>query len=216
MKSVAKTLKKELNEALYESVMHLVNEGAGAGYTVEISDLKLGNFKVLGTKFVNNGHEEKVAKFTADILPCVVEWSAEGYYDGVDHTGVYYDGELMREYSDEDNSVEGGTVTGYVYLSDVGDGKVKKSDVLEYLNDYANVINISTMYGRGWSHVNLGSPVFTFNDVDIDGNYADIHIEQINIKAQNIANNVNWYFENAYKFDEIFGVEDDEDDFDEE
>ena len=62
MKSVAKTVKKELNEALYESVMHLVNEGAGAGYTVEISDLKLGNFKVLGTKFVNNGHEEKVAK----------------------------------------------------------------------------------------------------------------------------------------------------------
>ena len=40
--------------------MHHVNEGAGAGYTVEISDLKLGNFKVIGTKFVNNGHEEKV------------------------------------------------------------------------------------------------------------------------------------------------------------
>ena len=157
--------------------MHHVNEGAGAGYTVEISDLKLGNFKVIGTKFVNNGHEEKVAKFTADILPCVVEWSADGYDDGVDHTGVYYDGELMMEYSDEDNSVEGGTVTGYVYLSDVGDGKVKKSDVLEYLNDYASVINISTMYGGGWSHVNLGSPVFTFNDIDVDGNYADIHIE---------------------------------------
>ena len=196
--------------------MHHVNEGAGAGYTVEISDLKLGNFKVHGTKFVDNGHEEKVAKFTADILPGVVEWSAEGYYDGVDHTGVYYDGELMMEYSDEDNSVEGGTVMGYVYLSDVGDGKVKKSDVLDYLNDYASVINISTMYGGGWSHVNLGSPVFTFNDIDIDGNYADIHIEQINIQAPNIADNVNWYFANAYKFDEIFGREDDEDEFDEE
>ena len=171
--------------------MHHVNEGAGAGYTVEISDLKLGNFKVLGTKFVDNGHEEKVAKFTADILPGVVEWSANGYYEGVDHTGVFYDGELMMEYSDEDNSVEGGTVMGYVYLSDVGDGKVKKSDVLEYLNDYASVINISTMYGGGWSHVNLGSPVFTFNDIDIDGNYADIHIEQINIQAPNIADNVN-------------------------
>ena len=202
-------------KALYESVMHHVNEGAGAGYTVEISDLKLGNFKVLGTKFVDNGHEEKVAKFTADILPGVVEWSADGYDDGVDHTGVYYGGELMMEYSDEDNLVEGGTVTGYVYLSDVGDGKVKKSDVLEYLNDYASVINISTMYGGGWSHVNLGSPVFTFNDIDVDGNYADIHIEQINIQAPNIADNVNWYFANAYKFDEIFG-EEDEDDFDEE
>ena len=121
----------------------------------------------------------------------------------------------MIESSDEDNSVEGGTVTGYVYLSDVGDGKVKKSDVLEYLNDYASVINISTMYGGGWSHVNLGSPVFTLNDIDVDGNYADIHIEQINIQAPNIADNVNWYFENAYKFDEIFG-EEDEDAFDEE
>ena len=210
-------MKQKAIKALYESVMHHVNEGAGAGYTVEISDLKLGNFKVLGTKFVDNGHEEKVAKFTADILPGVVEWSANGYYEGVDHTGVFYDGELMMEYSDEDNSVEGGTVMGYVYLSDVGDGKVKKSDVLEYLNDYASVINISTMYGGGWSHVNLGSPVFTFNDIDIDGNYADIHIEQINIQAPNIADNVNWYFANAYKFDEIFGVEDeDEDDFDEE
>ncbi|WQJ53218.1 MAG: hypothetical protein [Hatfieldvirus porci] len=210
-------MKQKAIKALYESVMHHVNEGAGAGYTVEISDLKLGNFKVLGTKFVDNGHEEKVAKFTADILPCVVEWSANGYYEGVDHTGVFYDGELMIEYSDEDNSVEGGTVMGYVYLSDVGDGKVKKSDVLEYLNDYASVINISTMYGGGWLHVNLGSPVFTFNDIDIDGNYADIHIEQINIKAPNIADNVNWYFENAYKFDEIFGGDDeDEDEFDEE
>lgn len=208
-------MKQKAIKALYESVMHHVNEGAGAGYTVEISDLKLGNFKVLGTKFVDNGHEEKVAKFTADILPGVVEWSANGYYEGVDHTGVFYDGELMMEYSDEDNSVEGGTVMGYVYLSDVGDGKVKKSDVLEYLNDYASVINISTMYGGGWSHVNLGSPVFTFNDIDIDDNYADIHIEQINIQAPNIADNVNWYFANAYKFDEIFGVED-EDDFDEE
>ncbi|WQJ52149.1 MAG: hypothetical protein [phage Lak_Megaphage_RVC_AP3_GC31] len=210
-------MKQKAIKALYESVMHHVNEGAGAGYTVEISDLKLGNFKVLGTKFVDNGHEEKVAKFTADILPCVVEWSANGYYEGVDHTGVFYDGELMIEYSDEDNSVEGGTVMGYVYLSDVGDGKVKKSDVLEYLNDYASVINISTMYGGGWLHVNLGSPVFTFNDIDIDGNYADIHIEQINIKAPNIADNVNWYFENAYKFDEIFGGDDeDENEFDEE
>ena len=208
-------MKQKAIKALYESVMHHVNEGAGAGYTVEISDLKLGNFKVLGTKFVDNGHEEKVAKFTADILPCVVEWSANGYYKGVDHTGVFYDGKLMMEYSDEDNSVEGGTVMGYVYLSDVGDGKVKKSDVLEYLNDYASVINISTMYGGGWSHVNLGSPVFTFNDIDIDENYADIHIEQINIQAPNIADNVNWYFENAHKFDDIFG-EEDEDDFDEE
>ena len=209
-------MKQKAIKALYESVMHHVNEGAGAGYTVEISDLKLGNFKVLGTKFVDNGHEEKVAKFTADILPGVVEWSANGYYEGVDHTGVFYDGELMMEYSDEDNSVEGGTVMGYVYLSDVGDGKVKKSDVLEYLNDYASIINISTMYGDGWSHVNLGSPVFTFNDIDIDGNYADIHIEQINIKAPNIADNVNWYFANAYKFDKIFGGDDDEDEFDEE
>lgn len=209
-------MKQKAIKALYESVMHHVNEGAGAGYTVEISDLKLGNFKVLGTKFVDNGHEEKVAKFTADILPGVVEWSAEGYYEGVDHTGVFYDGELMIEYSDEDNSVEGGTVTGYVYLSDVGDGKVKKSDVLEYLDDYASEIKISTMYGGGQSHVDLGSPVFTFNDIDIDGNYADIHIEQINIQAPNIADNVNWYFANAYKFDEIFDVEEDEDDFDEE
>ena len=49
-------------KALYERVMHHVNEGGGAGYTVEISNLKLGNFKVLGTRFVSTGFEEWVVR----------------------------------------------------------------------------------------------------------------------------------------------------------
>lgn len=203
MASVAKTVKKTLNE------------GAGAGYTVTINDLKLGNFKILGTEFINNNHKVRIAKFKADILPCVVEWSAEGYYDGVDHEGVYYNNELMMEYTDDDNTVEGGNVTGYVYLDDISNNTPTKSEIIEYLQDYASSIDISTMYGGGWSHVDLGSPVFTFNDLQIDGNYYDIEIDQINIKAPNIADNVNWYFKNSYRFDEIF-VDDFDEDEDEE
>ena len=210
-------------KALYESIMksvaktvkHALNEGAGAGYTVEISDLKLNNFKVLDTKFIRDGKKpEKVIAFTANIMPCIVEWSAKGYYEGVTHEGIYYDGELMQEYTDDDNTVEGGTVKGYVYLDDINATNPTKRDVLKYLEDYASNINISVMYGGGWSHVDLNSPVFSFQNFDIDGNYDDIHIDEINIKAPNIADNINWYFANAYKFDEIFGV--DEDEFDEE
>lgn len=203
---------KNNKRALYESIMNKVskvvkqslNEGAGAGYTVTIDGLTATNISV---SEINT--EECTAKFTADIKPCIVEWSAEDYYNGVDSKGIYYNGILEVPYDKEDKQVDGGHIEGVYYYDDYDYQDEEPSDI-DMKSDIAKELrypfSVEDMFGAGWTHVNLSDDI-TFNDVEV-GQY--ITIETATVHAPHIASNINWFFENYYQFDELFGYDEDE------
>lgn len=203
MASVAKEVKKALNE------------GAGAGYDVtfeglNVKSVRLGETEVRG--------KDKIIKFTATLNKDIVEWKAIGYYEGVTSEGIYYNDMLVDDFDDEQKTVKGGKISGWVYFEDVVDsqptwesGPITKKDVKEYIVKWLTDFNITSMYGAGWVHSNLTDPI-VLTDIDIEDHYhvSYVHIDTIEIDAPEITKTVNWYFENYLDFDKIFGEDEDE------
>lgn len=200
-------------EEEYESVNYKqhkpLNEGAGAGYTVTLEGLQIDTNSI---KIISRDKSE--VKFTANIKPCVLDrWDAEGYYDAVCSDGIYYDGILMEEYNEEDRKVESGIIEGNLDMRYID----ADDDVMDIITDQlSGGITVSAMYGGGWSHCNLGD-TFTLNHshgYEINKDAEDVLITEVTVTAPNIGKDVDWFFENVHKFDEIFGDEGyDEDDF---
>ena len=151
---------------------NLVNEGAGAGYEITVEDIEID--KVLSVKM---GDEEgSWAEFEATIKPCNVVVSAEGYYD------VFC--------KDEHVKIEGGTIKGTVF--DTIDYFKSEEDALEYAKSdlEGSLIDIKTMYGRGWVHSYLpedGDITFTG---EMEATYCHT-IDKINIQSQEMSDIVN-------------------------
>ena len=74
---------------------------------------------------------------------------------------------------------------------------------------------VSVMYGSGWSHSNLDTEMFTLESNHTYGgiteSYDGIIVYKADIKSPNIAEDINWFFENVQDFDELFGDEYNED-----
>lgn len=204
--------KKELYNSIMESVSNQVkkvlNEGAGAGYDVAFEGLSLTNVQIIGTDIRNN---EDVYKFTADIKPCILrKWSAIGYYCGVDSDGVYNEaGHQILDYGSDDKRVTGGNVTGYIYIDDVeyynADHEDTEEAGLEYINDHCDDFNIKVSYGAGWVHANLPNPI-VFENVETDytptwGGSEPVYFERMEIEAEDVVLNINWYFEHWTELD---------------
>lgn len=196
MASVAKEVKKALNE------------GAGAGYTVIIDGLNATNIQ-LGEKTMKGNDE--IIKFTADIVPGVVEkWSAESYYDYISSDGLEYDGQILQEYDDEDKQVNGGSIEGYIYIDDIYDAN--EEDAINYIQDHLSDFMIEVQYGSGWVHIDLTNPM-EFEDCEAkvrDHYYGSetVYFDKIQIDAENIVDDINWFFEHTGEFEEIFGLKD--------
>ena len=201
--------KKELYNSIMESVStqvkKVLNEGAGAGYDVEISGLNISDIKI-GKREIKG--KDEIIHFSAIIEPSIVEWSAMGYYDGVTSEGIEYNGDILIDYSDEDREVQGGTVYGYVYAQDVEDydGREHNSDdgaALYYIKEHLEDFKIKTKYGVGWLHVDLTNPM-VFHDIEVSyesRRYECVFIDTIEIIAEQIVDDINWFFENK---DEIY------------
>ena len=209
-KNTIKLNEEQFRQMIKESVRGMLNEGPGAGYTVKFDGLQASNFQIVK----NDG--EKIY-FKGQITPSVVEWSAIGYYGGPSNEGVWYDNDLVQEYDDEDNTVQGGSLEGYVYVEDVADynGNVDEQEILGYISDCLAGFGFEQMYGGGYCHADLGNPI-VFNDVEVEVNYTTFFIEQIQIDAPNITANCNWWFEHWCEFDKIFGPDADEEEIPEE
>lgn len=216
-------MKKDNKKALYESIMTAVakevkkalNEGAGAGYDV--------TFEGLNVKSVRLGKPEmkgrdEIIKFTATLDKSVVEWKAIGYYEGVTSKGIYYNDDLVDDFDDQQKTVEGGEVSGYVYLEDVRNRRptwesapIKRTDIKAFIIDWLTDFSVTSMYGRGWIHQNLTDPII-LTDIEVQDSYhvSYVYIDTIEIKAPEITKVVNWYFENYLDFDKIYGDDEEE------
>ena len=210
-----KLLHKSIMESVSKSLGKTLNEGAGAGYDVtfeglNVNTIKVGNYELKG--------DDRIVRFTAILGKSIVEWKAIGYYDGITSDGVYYDDHLVEEFDDLQKTVEGGQLSGYVYLDDVENGKpswdsseVDKDDVYNFIKEWLTDFSFTTMYGGGWVHANLQNPM-VFEDIEIEDNYSStyVFIDTIEIDAPEIAETINWYFANYLDFDQIYGDDLDE------
>ena len=129
----------------------LVKEGAGAGYDVGISDLKIG--KVTEVKELEDGDYS----FTATITPGFYEISASDYYND-----FFWQ---EHEFGDTPEAkIDGGVIHGTISTWEDTDDP---EEWVRYQVE-GSTLNISFMYGGGWSHANLPE----------DGQlYIDEHIE---------------------------------------
>lgn len=210
-----KLLHKNIMESLSKTLGKTLNEGAGAGYDVTIKGLTATNIEVLGKE--TKGKDE-IVKFHAELVPGQVEWEAQDYYDGFDSTGIFYDGMQVDEIDDEQRHIDGGEIYGYVYLQDVGDydngyGDSEEEEVTNYIEEHLNDFEFKTMYGSGWSHIDLDDPM-EFEDIEVsyqNRGYECVFIDKIIINAPEITAVINWFFENKDNFEEIYGLTDDED-----
>ena len=202
-------------ESISKSLGKTLNEGAGAGYDVTFEGLNVNTIKVGKYDLKDN---DRIVRFTATLGKSIVEWKAIGYYDGITSDGVYYDDHLVEEFDDLQKTVEGGQLSGYVYLDDVENGKpswdsgeVDKDDVYNFIKEWLTDFSFTTMYGAGWVHANLQNPM-VFEDIEIVDNYSSIYvfIDTIEIDAPEIAEIINWFFANYLDFDQIYGDDLDE------
>ena len=156
MKKKIKLNENQLRGVIRES-LRLLNEGPGAGYDVTIEGLNVNDIQLKGGR----NKDGIFFKFNGNIKPGVVTWKAEGYYyyDAVTSDGIEYDGNIVREFDDEENTIQGGTVEGCVYMNDSNffqknstmtiDGL--KQDIMSELTDF----KVKNMIGGGYSHTNL-------------------------------------------------------------
>lgn len=194
-------LKSLIKNIVLESMgKQVLNEGPGAGYTMKFKGLSVTNVQITG----DDGEQ---IHFTADLKPGVVKWSAEGYYGGPTSEGVWYDNAIVEEYDDVDNMVNGGKVEGYIYKDELYEGRPAEYTIASLLSDFG----FEQMVGGGYTHMNLDNPM-AFNDVEVKDAGGYIFIDQIQIDAKNIVENTNWWFENWYRFDEIYNNDEDYDD----
>lgn len=213
-----KLLHKNIMESLSKTLGKTLNEGAGAGYDVTIKGLTATNIEVLGKETKGN---DEIVKFHAELVPGQVEWEAQDYYDGFDSTGIFYDGMQVEEIDDEQRHVDGGEIYGYVYLQDVGDydngyGNSEEEEATNYIEEHLNDFEFKTMYGSGWTHVDLDDPM-EFENIEVsyqNRGYECVFIDKIIINAPEITAVINWFFENKDNFEEIYGLTDEDNDED--
>lgn len=198
---MAKTIKiseNMLRKVIAESVRTYLNEDAGAAYDINIEGLNVQNIQITGS-------DENTVDFTAEIVPGQCEWKAASYYHAVDsREGVFNsDGDLLVEFDDNDKKIDGGVISGYLYLGGYEDNEVENAaEIIK--DDVLSDFDVDVVYGAGWSHVNLDSPEFSFKDFDIDGAYYTVHVNEIKLNAKGIADSINWFFANCDKLDEIY------------
>lgn len=212
--------KQVLRGIIRESLQGLMTEGAGAGYDVTFEGLKATDIRITGTEVKQNLHStDKIVKFTASLAPSIVEWKAIGYYEGVTSEGIYYDNDLVDEFDDLQKTVNGGSISGWVYYEDVNNSaptweteSATEEDVVRFINDWLSDFSFTTMYGSGWSHVNLTDPMI-FKNIEIKDNYhvTYVYINTIEISAPEITKTINWYFDNYLDFGKIYGGEEEMD-----
>lgn len=196
---------KKLYEAIMSSVAKQVkkaiNEGAGAGYTVSFEGLALDEIDEKSIRRSKDSNGEPIFRFKATLSDSLVTWQAEDYYDGVSSEGIYYNGDIIEEFDDSQRTINGGTIEGHVYMSDVkdylGENIVNVDDIIDYIQRHLEEFSIETMFGRGWIHIDLDDPI-KFHNIEITDYYgsSNVFIDTIIINAPEITKTINWFFKN--------------------
>jgi hypothetical protein len=177
----------------------LVKEGAGAGYTVTIKDLKFG--KILDKKITNveddpfGCYECKV-----EILPGEYEISAEDYYNDF----FWQDHEFGATPKAQ---IDGGVAT-VVYSKQWEDDEQAEQDLREQVENIE--LDITFDYGHGWVHVDLPREKIVADHVNVKNSEYYAGILDIELNAPDLADVVNYGFQSIYDRDEDEGGEEEE------
>jgi hypothetical protein len=188
-------------ESLSKTLGKTLNEGAGAGYTVSFEGLALDEIDEKSIRRSKDSNGEPIFRFKATLSDSLVTWQAEDYYDGVSSEGIYYNGDIIEEFDDSQRTINGGTIEGHVYMSDVkdylGENIVNVDNIIDYIQYHLEEFSIETMFGRGWIHIDLDDPI-EFHNIEITDYYgsANVFIDTIIINAPEITKTINWFFKN--------------------
>ena len=179
----------------------LVKEGAGAGYTVRIKDLKFGTIKekklVKGKERYDDYYECQV-----EILPGEYEIAAEDYYND-----FFWQ---EHEFGETPTAQIDGGVATIVYTTNSYDED--EADV-ELHNELENQeMDIAFGYGWGWVHADLPKDKPIESDhVDVEGREFYGSIEKLELNAPDLADAVNCGHQSIYDRDEEEPEEDEDD-----
>ena len=192
----AETIAEEYGSKVNESTKKLVKEGAGAGYDIEIKDVKIDKvLKFEESDYKSKYSSEKWYKFEATIKPGIHEIDANTYYD-----------RLVTDY-DNEVTIESGTIYGEVGIwEDEGDERTLEEKIRDEIEGIK--ITISTMYGGGWIHAYLPEDGnIEFERVDFKPDSYSFTIDKFNFKSPEMANVINWNYDHI-------GEEDNDEDVD--
>ena len=165
---------------------NLVNEGAGAGYTVEIKGLKFG--KIIDYKWEKGKKSwEDSCKVKVEVVPGDYEIGAENYYDDF----------FWQEH--EFGDTPEAKIDGGYAIFDIGlNGNPDEDDesYMEMVRELENrELDISFMYGAGWLHADLPREKIESDHVDIEGSDIYFAIEELVLNAPDLADAVNCGYE---------------------
>lgn len=153
----------------------MFNEGAGAGYTVEIKGLKFG--KIIDYKW------EDSCKVKVEVVSGDYEIGAESYYDDFFWQEHEYD--ITPE-----AKIDGGYAIFDIGLNDNPDED--NESYREMVRELQNrELDISFMYGAGWLHANLPREKIVVDSVDIEGSDIYFAIDKLVLNAPDLADAVN-------------------------
>ena len=179
----------------------LVKEGAGAGYTVRIKDLKFGDIKekklVKGKKRYDDYYVCKV-----EILSGEYEIEAEDYYND-----FFWRVHELEEI--QTAKIDGGVAT-IEYSTNSYDEEESEDELRREISNMK--LDISFDYGHGWIHADLPKDGLIESDkVDVENSEFYGYIDKIELNAPDLADAVNAGHQSVYDRDE-----EDEDDADKE
>ena len=161
---------------------NLVNEGAGAGYTVEIKGLKFG--KIIDYKYEKGKKSwEDSCKVKVEVVHGTYEIGAESYYDDF----------FWQEHEfgiTPDAKIDGGYAIFDIGLN--GNPDEDDESYREMVRELENrELDISFMYGAGWSHADLPREKIVVDSVDIEGSDVYFSIDKLVLNAPDLADAVN-------------------------
>ena len=179
-------------EREYSESRKLVKEGAGAGYTVHIKDLKFGSIKekklVKGKERYDDYYECQV-----EILPGEYEIEAEDYYND-----FFWQ---EHEFGETPTAKIDGGVATIVYSTNSYD---EDEADMELHNELENQkMDIAFDYGWGWVHADLPNDKPIESDhVGVEGREFYGDIEKLELNAPDLAYAVNAGHQSIYDRDE--------------
>ena len=177
-----------------------IKSGAGAGYDVTVRGIELDNrnWKILSDDY-DEQYDSHIVQVEIPVKPCVAEyWAAEGYYERIDSSHDIYDPKA-------DSQIDDGTaiLRLEVYPPQWIKGDTMTSEELDeaIVDLLPSELNLTMIYGGGWSHVNLPEEGITFDDdngrIYLDeGETYDYITVRCELKCPNITQNINAFFEN--------------------
>lgn len=168
----------------------LVKEGAGAGYTVTIKDLKFGS--ILEKKYVKMKKDyESYWECQVEVMPGEYEIEASDYYND-----FFWQ---EHEFGDTPTAKIDGGIATISYSTNSYDEDEAEDELRREVA--RRTMDVSFDYGWGWTHADLPREKIEADHVDASGEFYG-SIDKLELNAPDLADAVNCGFQSTFDQDE--------------